>query len=58
VQLVLQFVRDHTAARSAHIIIDAENAPSLAVARSVGADERERWTDELGRTMVRHVRIL
>jgi RimJ/RimL family protein N-acetyltransferase len=58
VELVLQFLRDHTAAREAHLIVDAENAPSLGVARAVRADERERWTDELGRTMVRHVRVL
>ncbi len=55
VRLVLQFLRDHTGAQSAHIIVDARNTASLRVARAVGATETERWQDEHGRTMIRHV---
>ena len=55
VRLVLQFLRDHTGARDAHIRVDAENAASLRVARAVGANERERAVNAEGRTMVRHV---
>jgi RimJ/RimL family protein N-acetyltransferase len=55
VRLLMRFFRDHTAAGSAHIIVDVRNAPSLRVARSVGAAETERWVDEHGRTMIRHV---
>ena len=55
VRLVVEFLRGHTAAREAHVIVDARNEPSLRVARSVGAQEQERWIDDLGATMVRHV---
>jgi RimJ/RimL family protein N-acetyltransferase len=55
VRLVVRFLRDHTGASSAHIIVDPANAASLRVAKAVGARERERWVDEYGRTMVRHV---
>lgn len=55
VRLVARFLRDHTGARTAHLIVDERNEPSLRVARSVGAIEKERWTDERGATMVRHV---
>lgn len=55
VRLVARFLRDHTGAGSAHIIVDPENTASLRVAKAVGARESERWIDEYGRTMVRHV---
>jgi RimJ/RimL family protein N-acetyltransferase len=55
VALVLAFVGDHTGAREAHLVIDAENEPSLGVARKVGASERDRFVDADGRSKVRHV---
>lgn len=55
VRLVARFLRDHTGARTAHLIIDQANEPSLRVAGAVGATEQERWTDDRGTTMVRHV---
>jgi RimJ/RimL family protein N-acetyltransferase len=55
VRLIARFLAEHTGARSAHIIVDAENAASLRVARAVGATETERWVSERGRVMVRHV---
>jgi RimJ/RimL family protein N-acetyltransferase len=58
VRLVTRFLCDHTGAGSAHIIVDAANTASLRVAHAVGAVESERWIDEYGRTMVRHVRPL
>lgn len=58
VRLITQFLRDHTGAESAHIIIDAENAASLRVARAVGAAEAQRWQNQHGRTMIRHVLAL
>ncbi len=58
VRLLTRFLRDHTGARSAHFIIDADNAASLRVARAVAAVEAERWRDPHGRTLVRHVLAL
>jgi RimJ/RimL family protein N-acetyltransferase len=55
VRLITRFLRDHTGAGSAHIVVDATNRASLRVVRAVGAQESERWVDEYGRTMVRHV---
>ena len=54
-RLVLQFLREHTGARVAHVVVDAENEASLRVARAVGAKESGRFVNEAGRTMVRHV---
>ena len=42
VRLVARFLRDHTGARTAHLIVDRANEPSRRVARAVGATERER----------------
>lgn len=56
VWLVLRFLADHTGAKEAHLIVDAEDIPSLRVAAAVGAKASERWTTEAGRSMVRHVR--
>ena len=58
VRLVMQFLRDHTGATTAHIIVDAENAASLRVAHAAGAAESERWRNEHGRVMIRHVMAL
>lgn len=58
VRLLTQFLLDHTGARSAHIIVDEQNAASLRVARAVGATESQRWVNEHGRTMIRHVLAL
>lgn len=55
VHLIVQFVRDHTGAREAHLCIDETNVASLRVAASVGASETERWSDADGRRFVRHV---
>ncbi len=55
VRLVASFLRDHTGAGSAHIIVDEANEPSLRVARAVGATRAGRWIDEHGRPMIRHV---
>ena len=54
VRLVLRFLRDHTAARRAHLVIDAENAASLRVAAAVGAREYDARIDARGRTMIHH----
>jgi RimJ/RimL family protein N-acetyltransferase len=50
-RLALQFVREHTGARAAHVLVHPDNEASLRVARSVGALETERTADG----MVRHV---
>ena len=55
VRLLQQFLVDHTAAPRAHLLIDIDNVASLRVARAVGATERERWVDDRGSTMARHV---
>ncbi len=58
VRLVAQFLRDHTGASTAHILVDAENVASLRVPHAVGAPAVERWVDDTRRTMVRHVLTL
>jgi RimJ/RimL family protein N-acetyltransferase len=55
VRLVMLFLRDNTGAREAHIVVDEDNVKSLRLAHAVGARERERFVNEHGRTMVRHV---
>lgn len=55
VTLLAQFLRDHTAARTAHLVIDEENTASRRIAAAVGASESERWVNERGRTMIRHL---
>lgn len=55
VRLVCRFLRDHTEAQEAHIVVDPRNTPSRRVALAVGAVERETFIDQHGRTMVRHV---
>jgi RimJ/RimL family protein N-acetyltransferase len=58
VRLAAEFLRDHTGARELHIRVDAENQPSLRVARAVGAAEVERRAGDDGRTMIRHVVVI
>lgn len=55
VRLVLEFLRDTTDAREAHIIVDEENIASLRVALAVGATPTETFQNDQGRTMIRHV---
>jgi RimJ/RimL family protein N-acetyltransferase len=55
VRLIMRFIVEHTAARRAHLIVDADNVASIRVARAVGAQEVERWRDDRGRVMIRHV---
>jgi len=54
VQLALQFLRDHTATRQAHVMVDPNNMPSLAVATSVGAAVGATTIDRHGRSLIRH----
>jgi RimJ/RimL family protein N-acetyltransferase len=58
VRLAARFLAEHTAADEAHIVVDSENLASLRVARSVGAPPTEKWTNEQGRVMIRHVLAL
>lgn len=58
VRLAVRFLEDHTTAAEAHILVDSENVASLWVANSVGALPTEQWTNEQGRTMIRHVLTL
>jgi RimJ/RimL family protein N-acetyltransferase len=55
VQLIQRFLTDHTAARRAHLVIDQSNRASLRVACSVGAAVCERFVNQHGRVMIRHV---
>lgn len=54
VLLALQFLRDHTATRQAHIMIDPNNMASLTVATGVGAAVGATTVDRHGRTLIRH----
>ena len=54
VRLALQFLRDHTSTRRAHIMVDPDNTPSLAVAASLGATVGARTIDPHGRSLLRH----
>ena len=53
VRLVLPFLRDHTSAPTAHILIDVQNTASLRVANFVGAKEIERFLSPSRRAMIR-----
>ena len=55
VRLACVFLRDYTPAARAHLIVDAENAASVAVARAAGFREVERFVNEQDRPMIRHV---
>jgi RimJ/RimL family protein N-acetyltransferase len=54
VQLVLHFLREHTGSRTAHIMVDPHNLPSLAVARSTGSTVGATTVDRHGRSLIRH----
>lgn len=58
VRLVVQFLRENTGAREAHIVVDAENVNSLRMPQAVGAIEADRFVNDHGRAMVRHVLVL
>ena len=58
VRLIMQFLREHTGASEAHIIVDAENVDSLRVALAVGATPTQQWVNDTGRTMIRHLAAL
>lgn len=58
VRLMMKFLSEHTGAREAHIIVDAENIESLHVARAVGATPTEKWVNDRGHTMIRHLATL
>jgi len=58
VRLVAEFLGQHTGARELHIIVDAQNAPSLRVARTVGAKPTGQSYNDRGRLMIRHVLAL
>jgi RimJ/RimL family protein N-acetyltransferase len=54
VRLALQFLRDHTGTRRAHIMVDPDNTRSLAVAASLGAAVEAMTVDPHGRSLLRH----
>ena len=58
VRLITRFLGEHTGVAEAHIIVDEQNAASLRVAHAVGAAETERFRNEHGRTMIRHVLLV
>jgi len=59
VHLVVQFLRDNTGAREAHLIVDRANEASRRVAGAAGAAEVERWVDApTGRILIRHVLVV
>lgn len=53
VRLVLLFLEENTDASEAHFNVDSRNAPSLRVARAVGAIESGNWVNEQECPMVR-----
>jgi RimJ/RimL family protein N-acetyltransferase len=54
VRPALEFLRDHTATRRVHIMVDPDNSPSLAVAASLGATVGAVTVDRHGRSLLRH----
>ena len=56
-RLAVAFVRDHTAAREVHLIVDPDNAPSLGVAQALdpAAQLPVAKTIVRGQTMHRHI---
>lgn len=55
VRLVVAFLRDHTSARTASLVVDETNESSLRVAHAVGSVAIATWLDERDNTMIRHV---
>jgi RimJ/RimL family protein N-acetyltransferase len=58
VQLALCFLRDHTGAPRAHLMVEPANTASLAVAASTGAAIETSTVDQHGRTLLRHTLAL
>jgi RimJ/RimL family protein N-acetyltransferase len=54
-RLAQRFLRDHTGAREAHIVVEVGNEASLRVAHAAGAVTAGRYIDHQGKTMIRHV---
>ncbi|MFC4949862.1 GNAT family N-acetyltransferase [Pseudonocardia sp. GCM10023141] len=54
-RLDLEFLRDHTGARHAHLIVDEQNVASRQVVAALGAVPALRWHAPGGATMIRHV---
>jgi RimJ/RimL family protein N-acetyltransferase len=52
VRLLLDLLREEAACTEATFLVDAENEPSLHVARAVGAAERDRFPNADGRVQV------
>jgi RimJ/RimL family protein N-acetyltransferase len=55
VRLLFDFLRLHTDAKEAHILVERENVASTRVATAVDAIEVGTLVDEHGRMLVRHV---
>lgn len=55
VRLVLEFLRENTGAREAHVLVDQQNEPSLRVARSLSVRETHPWINAHHVAMTRHV---
>lgn len=53
-RLAVQFLRDHTGTRRAHIMVDPLNTRSLAVAAAIGATAGSMTSDRHGRSLLRH----
>ena len=54
-RLACEFLRAETVATEACIVVEDGNTASLRVARAVGASEADRFLDEHGRCMIRHM---
>lgn len=54
-RLIQQFLRDHTGAREAHIVVEVGNEASLRVAHAAGGVTMGQYMDHQGKTMIRHV---
>ena len=57
VRLIIRFLRDHTGAQQAHILVDEENVASLRVARAVGATPHGS-SDEHEPPLARHIVVI
>jgi RimJ/RimL family protein N-acetyltransferase/SAM-dependent methyltransferase len=55
VRLACAFLREHTRASEAHIVVDPANTSSVRVAEGVGATCRGTYVDQHGKTMLRFV---
>lgn len=55
VRMLMGFLRDHTGASEAHIVVDERNVASRRVAAAAGFAEVGRYVDDHGAEMIRHV---